>query len=304
MDNGILIKSFGYIFIIALGYTLKKIKLFGEDEYRTLVKILMKITLPAIIVASFSSAEVDFSLIYVTLVCVAVTLTYLFFGYILTRGKDKETQNLYMINFPGYNIGNFSLPFVAGFLGKTGIVATCMFDVGNALIVTGFSYAIATGVTNTGEKRSLKETLLIMLTSGPLLAYLIMVVLVSFKIKLPDFIVTTATTIGGANTFLSMFIIGLMFDIKFKKEYLLNSTIIISIRVAFAVIFAYLVYKFLPTSIEVRKAVVILVFSPLTSLAPIFTEKAGGKKEISSFIGAMSIIISIISILLLIKILY
>lgn len=304
MDSSILIKSLGYVFIIVLGYFMKKIKFFGEDEYRTLIKILMKITLPAIIVASFSTAEVDFSLIYVTLVCLGITLFYLFLVYLLSRGKDKETQNLYMINFPGYNIGNFSLPFVSGFLGVPGIVATCMFDVGNALIVTGFSYVVATSITNTGERRSLKETLFIMLTSGPLLAYLIMVALVSLNIKLPSIVITTASTIGGANTFLSMFIIGLMFDIKFKKEYFLNSTIIISIRVVFSIIFAYLIYKFLPTSIEVRKAVTILVFSPLTTLAPIFTEKAGGKKEVSSFIGAMSIIVSIVSILSIMKFLY
>ena len=300
----ILIKSSGYIFIIILGYTLKKIKFFGADEYRTLIKILMKITLPAVIVSSFSTAKVDFSLIYVTLVCLVIGLFYLFVGYILSRGKDKETQNLFMINFPGYNIGNFSLPFVQGFLGEIGVVATCMFDVGNAMVVTGFTYSVATAVTSTGEKRNLKETLKIMLCSGPLLAYLIMIVVVALNIKLPKVIISTATVIGNSNSFLSMFIIGLMFDIKFKKEYFLNSAIIISTRVFFAVIFSYLVSKFLPTSLEVKKTVAILVFSPLTSLGPIFTEMAGGKKEVSSFIGAMSIIISIISILIMMNLLH
>jgi len=299
----ILIKSSGYIFVIILGYTLKKINFFGKDEYRTLVKILMKVTLPAVIVSSFSTAKVDFSLIYVTLVCLVCGLFYLFAGYILSRGKDKETQNLFMINFPGYNIGNFSLPFVQGFLGEIGVVATCMFDVGNAVLVTGFSYSVATAVTSTGEKRSFKETLKIMLFSGPLLAYLIMIVVVAFNIKLPSVIVSTATIIGSSNSFLSMFIIGLMFDIKFRKEYFLNSAIIVCTRVFFAGIFSYLAFKFLPTSLEVKKTVAILVFSPLTSLAPIFTEMAGGKKEVSGFIGAVSIIASIISILIMMNLL-
>ena len=48
-----------------------------------------------------------------------------------------------MINFSGYNIGCFTLPFIQSFIGPAGVVATCLFDAGNSVMCTGATYSIA-----------------------------------------------------------------------------------------------------------------------------------------------------------------
>lgn len=52
-------------------------------------------------------------------------------------------QAFNIINFSGYNIGCFTLPFIQSFIGPAGVVATCLFDAGNSVMCTGATYSIA-----------------------------------------------------------------------------------------------------------------------------------------------------------------
>ncbi len=63
-------------------------------------------------------------------------------GYFLARKKSKKEKAFYMMNTSGYNIGAFTMPFVQSFLSPFCMVAACMFDVGNAIMCTGGSYAL------------------------------------------------------------------------------------------------------------------------------------------------------------------
>ncbi|MDR3258970.1 MAG: AEC family transporter [Fusobacteriaceae bacterium] len=299
----ILIKSLGFIFIIFLGYTLKKIKFFDMTEYKTLVKIVMNITLPSVIISGFVNFKKDNSLFLIILISLGLNIIYMLIGIFLSRNKSRDKKILYIINFPGYNIGNFSLPFIQSFLGDIGIVAACMFDIGNALIVTGASYAVASAILNNKNKGELKEIIKKIATSAPLITYVIMLTMVFTKIPIPKMIETLAGTIGRSNSFLSMFLMGMMLEIKFKREYFENAGIIIIIRFIIACIASMFLYKYLPLTLEARKVVAILIFSPLSSLAPIYTEKAGGNKEISTFMGTFSIFLSLVVIIILINVL-
>lgn len=49
---------------------------------------------------------------------------------ISTFGQSAEHRALYVLCVPGFNIGNFTLPFVQSFLGPAGVIATSIFDVG------------------------------------------------------------------------------------------------------------------------------------------------------------------------------
>lgn len=51
--NDILYRAAAYLLIIALGVFLKKVGFFHEQDFRTLAKILLNITLPCAIIYSF-----------------------------------------------------------------------------------------------------------------------------------------------------------------------------------------------------------------------------------------------------------
>ena len=59
----IIIQAVSFVVIIALGYILKRIGWFKESDFSVLSTIVMKITLPAAIIMSFSGSTIDLSML-------------------------------------------------------------------------------------------------------------------------------------------------------------------------------------------------------------------------------------------------
>ena len=129
-----------------------------------------------------------------------------------------------------------------------------------------------------------------------------MILITELNIKIPNNVISLTSFIASANGFLSMLMIGMMFEINFKFEYLYTVGKILTIRYVAAIIMSYIFYTFLPLSLELRQIIVIILFAPVSFLASIFTEKCNSDVGISSFITFITIIISLISFTILFNI--
>ena len=129
----ILTRAGCFIAVILLGYVLRRIGMFGESDFRTLSKIVVKITLPAAIVSSFKGKEIDPAMLSIALIGLGGGLIYMLIAYLLNRKNGKEQQAFEIINTSGYNIGNFTLPFVQSFVGPVGVITTSLFDTALAI---------------------------------------------------------------------------------------------------------------------------------------------------------------------------
>lgn len=78
-----------FVFIIILGYVLRKAGFFKEEDFSVLSKITLKITLPAAIISSFSGKEIDLSLLFIAALGLGGGLIYMALGYGMNRGKNK-----------------------------------------------------------------------------------------------------------------------------------------------------------------------------------------------------------------------
>lgn len=290
----VLLKAATFIFMIILGYVLKKVGLFSRNDHLVISKILLNVTLPAAVISSFGEFDMNASLLILILLGLTCNVVLMTIGYLVSRKKDRDTIIFSMINYPSYNIGLFTLPYVQGFFGSSGVVMTCMFDIGNALITTGGSYAITSAVI--GEQRGgrMKAILRKLSTSVPFLCYVVMLLIAVFNVKIPEIVLTFIRPIGGCNGFLAMFMIGMMFEVSRNPKYLKRAGMTLVIRYLVSAVFFVLFYFVLPFSDEMRKVLAILSFAPIGSLSPIFTEKCGGDGSLASFTGSVSILISIV----------
>lgn len=289
----VLLKASSFVFVIIIGYLLKKRGFFAPEDYRVITKIVINITLPAAIITSFGSFQKDNSLFILVILGLVSNILMVFLGYIFSKNKGDKTRVLYMLNFSGYNIGAFTLPFVQSFLGAFGVVAVCMFDIGNSISCTGGSYAVTTAVTGDGERVSIGSSLKKLLCSVPFMTYMTMLILAVVNISIPKPVLTLTSLIGGANGFASMLMIGMMFEIKFKYDYMSKAGFILLVRYAASAVLALIFYNLFPFSLEVRQVLAIAVFAPISALSSAFTERCGGDIGIASFASSASIIISI-----------
>lgn len=298
----VLIKAGCFVAIILLGWSLRRIGFFQEGDFQVLSKIVLRITLPASIVYSFSGKEINPAMLMLSLFGFVLGIAYMAVGYLLSLGKGKEQKAFSILNLSGYNIGNFTMPFAQGFLGPTGVVTTSLFDTGNAFICLGMSYSIAAMVQR-GEKFSMVKILRELLKSVPFVTYILMAMLALLHVRLPGPVIELAQTIGNANAPMAMLMLGVGFHISGDRRQVFAIAKLLSVRYVLALVLSLGCFFLLPVELEIRQTLALLVFSPIASAAPAFTSELGGDVGLSSAVNALSIIISllcIVAVLLLI----
>jgi predicted permease len=176
-----------------------------------------------------------------------------------------------------------------------GVIATSLFDVGNACICLGGAYSMASIVKGGGKFSPLK-IIKALSKSVAFDTYIVMVLLLIFNLKLPGVVVSFAEIIASANAFMAMFMIGVGFKLSGDKSQIGSIIRVLAVRYSIAAVLAVVCYTLLPFSLEVRQALVILVFSPIASAAPAFTGDLKGDVGLSSAINSISIVCSIVII--------
>lgn len=289
----ILIRAGSFVAIIFLGYLLKKVGLFQESDFGVLSKVVLKLTFPAAVITSFAGRQIDLSMLALTALAICCGIVYMAVAALANARSSRDQRAFDILNLAGYNIGNFTMPFVQSFLGPTGVIATGIFDMGNAVITLGGAFGVASAVKN-GTGFSLKRIGKALLSSVPFLTYVTMLVLNLAKITLPTFVTEFAGIVGDANPFLAMFMIGVGFKRGGEKGQFGKILRILSLRYGVAVLIALLFWFALPFEVEIRRALVILAFSPIGAVVPPFTAELKGDVGLSSAVNSMAILVSIV----------
>lgn len=214
----VLIKSFTYILIILIGYTLKKKKVLKKEDANILATIIMNITLPCALLTSANGIEMNLIIIILLSIGILSNVIMIIVGYLVTMKESRFLQAAYMINVSSYNIGNFALPFVQGFFPSLAVVYLCLFDIGNALMGLGITYALADHVASGENHFVLKDLLKKLFSSIPFDVYMLIFILAIFKLQIPTPILSIASTIGAGNSFLAMLMIGVMLELKISPS--------------------------------------------------------------------------------------
>lgn len=294
----ILTQALCYISIIVLGYVLRRRGFFGDNAFPVLSSTMIKITLPAAIIANTSGKTIDPAMLALPVLGLCFGVLYMLLAALLNRKSTKEHRAFAILNTAGYNIGAFAMPFTQGFLGPTGVFATSLFDVGNAFICLGGSFGVASAV-KAGDGFDIKRIFRVLSRSVPFLVYLLVMVLNLLHWTLPSPVLSLAGIIGSANTFLAMLTIGVAFELKLERTHLKTIARILLSRYALATVLAATTYFVLPFDLEIRQTLVILSFSPIGAAVPGFTAELKEDVGLSGAINSMSIVCSIVIIVTL-----
>jgi len=294
----ILMKAGCYIAIILLGFFLRRIRFFDEHAFPVLSKLVIRVTLPAALIANAAGREIRPELLTVSLLGLGCGGLYLVAAALMTRRKHREEKAFALLNLPGYNIGAFALPFTQSFLGPVGVLVTSLFDVGNAFVCLGGSYGIATTVKD-GKGFDILRVLKALCVSVPFVVHVVTVLMNLLHVDIPGPVVSCAGIVANANVFLAMLMIGVGFKTDMDFSQLGTIVRILVVRYAVAVILALAFFFLLPFDLPIRQALVILAFSPIGSAVPGFTAELGGDVGLSCTVNSLAIVISIVMIVTL-----
>lgn len=294
----VLSKAIAFVLIILIGYMCKRRGVFAPTDYQLVSKIVLNITLPCAVISSFAHFQLDLSLLAAVALGLSGNCVMLFVALMLTRRETLAAKIFYIFSLAGYNIGCFTLPFAQAFLTPFAVVALCMFDVGNSIMCTGMTYALtascigyADGHKDRFSMKSIAEKLL---HSAPFVVYISMLILSLAGVQFPKSVYTFTDIVGAANPFLSMLMIGMMFEIRLDKQAMGYVKELFSVRYLISLACAGAFIYFAPFNQEVNYVIALAFMAPCTIIGPIFVEKLGGNVQLASLFNSMTIITSVI----------
>lgn len=290
----VIIRASAFILCIAAGYIFKRFGFFNKEDFQRISRIVLTITLPCAVITNFMKMDMANYLVWIVPIGFLCNVLMSGIGYFLGKRHGKERQAFNVINFSGYNIGCFTMPYVQSFLGPAGVVATCLFDAGNALLCVGATYAIASGIVGKNESKGILPIIKKTFTSVPLWSYLIMLVISMMHFRLPRVILTFADIVGSANGFLAMLMLGIGFEITLPKGQGKRIAQIILIRYGVAVLVSAALYFMLPFELEIRQAMALVAFAPVSAVCAAYTERIDGDVPLSACSNSISILCSIV----------
>lgn len=292
--QSILTRAACFVAVIVMGIVLRRLRVFKESDFPLLALLTLKVSLPGAIVSSFAGKTLDPALLILALIALVWGIAYMLVGALLYRKGGRAGCAFGIVNLPSYNIGCFALPFIRGFMGPVGVMATSLFDSGNSIVCLGGSYGIASMVLK-GEKFSVKRLALALSRSPAFLTYMIMVALTLLKVRLPEPVVQFADILGSANPFLAMLMLGVGFRLDLNKAQIKQIVLHLAVRYGMGLAFGLMAWFTFPFSHEIRQVILLLALSPIGSAAPGFTADLGGDAGLSATINSVTIPISLVA---------
>ena len=128
---------------------------------------------------------------------------------------------------------------------------------------------------------------------------MMMILLAALGVKIPSVVFTLTRPAGQANAFVAMLMIGMMFEPAGDRALLRETARELVWRYLFAAASAALVFFCTPFELVVRQTLCIVCFAPLSSLAPIYTDRCHGDTALASFTNSVSIAVSLVIMLAL-----
>jgi predicted permease len=294
------------LFFVFVGYILKKIGLFGESESRSISRIILNVTLPALIIRTIIGADISWSLIYLPISAVAYGIIVCGILLFFNRRKPPEDKAIYSMGSIGFNNGMFAYPIIEGIYGNIGLQYLAIFDIGSGLSVFGVSYMLAAYFhakrTQDQFRMTLGRFLRMILGSIPFVSYILAITLNLTGVRFSPFIDTVFAVPARANMILVLILIGIHLEFNFNGADRRKILQIFGLRYGLGILLGAIVF-FLPISPVALKGVFTLVFILPVSMAMLpYSSKFGFDIKTAGALVNYSIIISFILMWIVINI--
>ncbi len=285
MEMKIIFEQVLILMIIAfVGFLAAKFKVMTPEGNKSLSKLIIKITLPLLILTTFSNTNIDLGVIhnmpYVAGAAFLSILILYFFARISAKAQklDKENRALHASSTMFGNIGFLGFPLLdAIFPGGEGLIYASIFQLAHDTILWTVGLMMLNNASKTKSKESWKHIL-----NPATIALIIGLLFFIFKVELPRFIYEPFHGIGQSTIFLSMIYTGaILSQVKVKSVLLNYRSYIICFNklILCPIIFIFIFKLILSFGIEISQAAIICsileIATPCMIIVSVLTEELG-----------------------------
>lgn len=284
------------VLVIVLGFVIAHIIKVPRGFTDMLSKIVFNITIPCAIFHAFALAQFDLWLLILAGLGLATTFIPWLIGTVIVRNEEYTRRVFMMMNISGFNIGSFVLPFAQMVFPAGSVLYVCLFDAGNALMMSGGVYAFSSAILNKGATHSerVKLALKRLFSSVPFDLYIIFIILAILHLQVPSFLVTLVEPVSNANAFLAMLMLGTMVNFSIDKTKMGQLVRLLGLRFGLSALMSVAIFFMpLPLDMSIRIIIIAILWSPIGALGPVFTMWAKGDVGLAGFANVISVIVGV-----------
>lgn len=294
MDLSIIVNGVISLFLIILvGVYAAKRKIITKEINKGLTNILLKITLPCLVVSSFIfdlSEELKGNIIKCFIYSPLVLLISIVVSYIfllpIKGGKKIIIQFANVFS----NCGFIGFPIVFSIYGNEGVIYASIFN----LFFTVFLWTYGVILFNGKMKREdIKQVLL----NPAIIAVIIGLIIMVLGINIPNVLSSTLDLVGNMTSPLSMIIVGVILGNAKIISYLKDKSIYYSAFLKLIVMpcIIIIISKIINDNSLVSKTLIILTAMPAAAMTSILAESFDKESEYSAVIVFITTLFSLIT---------
>ncbi|XOQ60313.1 MAG: AEC family transporter [Clostridium sp.] len=273
-----------FILIIGLGYTLKRLNIIRESDGDGVSRIIFNVTLPALIINTFDTMKLDTSLVFITITSLLFGILMSIVGLFAFKNEDRTLKGTLDMIVPGFNVGLFAYPIVQAIFGTEGLKYIGMFDMGNSITMFVICYLIASYFSPNNKTISLKTTAKKLITSIPLMCYIITLIVNLCGVHYPSVILNISKILSKGNMPLSLLLLGICLNFNINKEYRKSVIKVLSLRYFIGLAVGIILFRFSPFNNLFKYIVLIGLILPVGMADIPYAVEFGYDKR---FVGTM-----------------
>lgn len=293
----LLLKQIAQLFLmILMGYIIVKTKLLKGEDSKVLSKIILYLIIPAVIINAFQvdySPNVTKGLITACIASIILQFLLLFVTYIMQKMFHLDSVEFTSAYYS--NSGNLIVPLVTYILGGKWVVYGCVF----MSIQLFFIWSQSKNMISREKGINLKKILL----NINMISVFLGVILFFTKIRFPEIINNTLSSVGGMIGPLSMIVTGMLIaevnlkDIFTNKRVYLVTVLrlIIQPLIALAVINLLGMRGWHPQGDKIILITYLAAITPCASTVTQMCQVYGNDSKYASAINVMTTLLSIIT---------
>ena len=294
MDLSVIVNGVISLFLIILvGIYAAKKRIITKEINKGLTNILLKITLPCLVVSSFIfdlSDELKDNIIRCFIYSPLVLIISIVISYILLIPIKGEKKIIIQFANVFSNCGFIGFPIVFSIYGNEGVIYASIFN----LFFTAFLWTYGVILFNGKMKREdIKKVLL----NPAIVAVFIGLIIMIFGFDIPSVLSSTLDLVGNMTSPLSMIIVGVILGNAKIISYLKDKTIYYSafLKLIIMPCILILISRLLKDTSLVIKTLIIVTAMPAAAMTSILAESFDKESEYSAVIVFITTLFSVIT---------
>jgi hypothetical protein len=284
--------------IILIGYIIKKRGILTEEHGKVIAKLILNVTLPALVLEVFTHIEVSPTLALLPLIALGHSALVLGCSFLIFKSAPMRKRGLFLMTSIGFNIGLFAYPMVEAIWGADGMEYLIMFDLGNSFVVFIFAYTIgftySPDIKPHMDRLEVKNIMKNVVKSVPLITLFIALFLnlSGLRLFIPTFFSDLLEILSRANMALILLLLGIFINTNFETENWKNIIKVLLVRYGVGLLSGVIMFLFLPFKIEYNAVLFIALLLPIGMTAIPFSIEFGYNERIASTLVNLTNILS------------